>query len=130
MDDSTSPSTRSAYPLHIARRSVTGLQACGLDDLHFHDLRHEATPRLAARFDTADLAKVTGHRDINMLMCYYHPRGEDLAKALYDDDPPPTELTRPADPAWSSRHPSLACHCAGWHPGLECGKTLRPGGLP
>ncbi len=53
-----------------------------LADLRFHDLRHEATSRLAQTFQLAELTKVTGHKDPRMLMRYYHPRAEDLAKRL------------------------------------------------
>ena len=53
-----------------------------LIDLRFHDLRHEATSRLAAIFPMHDLTKITGHKDPRMLMRYYHPRAEDLAKRL------------------------------------------------
>jgi integrase len=53
-----------------------------LVDLCFHDLRHEATSRLAEKFPLHELAKITGHRDTKMLMRYYHPRAEDLAKKL------------------------------------------------
>ena len=53
-----------------------------LRDLRFHDLRHEATSRLADKFAVHELAKITGHRDPRMLMRYYHPRAEDLAKKL------------------------------------------------
>ncbi len=53
-----------------------------LVDLTFHDLRHEATSRLAAIYQIHELAKVTGHKDLRMLMRYYHPRAEDLAKKL------------------------------------------------
>ncbi|MFU2071929.1 site-specific integrase [Bordetella hinzii] len=53
-----------------------------LTDLRFHDLRHEATSRLASIFPMHELAKITGHKDPRMLMRYYHPRGEDLAKKL------------------------------------------------
>lgn len=53
-----------------------------LTDLRFHDLRHEATSRLAAIFPMHDLTKITGHKDPKMLMRYYHPRAEDLAKRL------------------------------------------------
>jgi len=48
----------------------------------FHDLRHEATTRLADKFALHELAKITGHRDTRMLLRYYHPRAEDLAKRL------------------------------------------------
>lgn len=53
-----------------------------LIDLCFHDLRHEATSRLAEKFPLHELAKITGHRDTKMLMRYYHPKAEDLAKKL------------------------------------------------
>lgn len=53
-----------------------------LIDLRFHDLRHEATSRLAAIFPMHELTKITGHKDPRMLMRYYHPRAEDLAKRL------------------------------------------------
>lgn len=53
-----------------------------LTDLRFHDLRHEATSRLADIFPLHELTKITGHRDPRMLMRYYHPRAEDLAKRL------------------------------------------------
>lgn len=53
-----------------------------LVNLHLHDLRHEATSRLAEKLPVHELAKVTGHKDLRMLMRYYHPRAEDLAKKL------------------------------------------------
>ncbi|QDQ73149.1 site-specific integrase [Pseudoluteimonas lycopersici] len=54
-----------------------------LDDLHFHDLRHEAASRLADKLSNVlELSAVTGHRDVRMLKRYYHPRAEDLAKKL------------------------------------------------
>lgn len=53
-----------------------------LTDLRFHDLRHEATTRLASIFPMHELTKITGHKDPRMLMRYYHPRAEDLAKRL------------------------------------------------
>lgn len=53
-----------------------------LRDLRFHDLRHEATSRLASRFQLHELAKITGHRDTRMLLRYYHPDAADLAKRM------------------------------------------------
>ncbi|MBB3228424.1 hypothetical protein FHW69_003059 [Luteibacter sp. Sphag1AF] len=40
-----------------------------LVDLRFHDLRHEATSRLASCFQLHELAKITAR----MLLRYYHP---------------------------------------------------------
>jgi integrase len=53
-----------------------------LVDLHFHDLRHEATSRLAEKLQMHELMKVTGHKTSRMVSRYYHPRAEDLAKKL------------------------------------------------
>lgn len=51
-------------------------------DLHFHDLRHEATSRLAEKLQMHELMKVTGHKSSSMLVRYYHPRASDLAQKL------------------------------------------------
>ncbi len=53
-----------------------------LDNLTFHDLRHEATSRLAEKLQMHELMRVTGHKDTRMLARYYHPRAEDLARKL------------------------------------------------
>lgn len=54
-----------------------------LAGLRVHDLRHEATSRIAEKLDNIlELSAVTGHKDIRMLKRYYHPRAEDLAKKL------------------------------------------------
>lgn len=53
-----------------------------IEGLTFHDLRHEATSRLAQKLPLQDLMKVTGHKDSKMLARYYHPRVEDLARML------------------------------------------------
>ena len=53
-----------------------------LMDLTFHDLRHEATSRLADVFQMHELMKVTGHKGSKMLARYYHPKTSDLAKKL------------------------------------------------
>jgi integrase len=54
----------------------------GIPDFRFHDIRHEATSRLAEKLQMHELGKVTGHRSPRMLMRYYHPRAEDLALKL------------------------------------------------
>ncbi len=53
-----------------------------LVDFRFHDLRHEATSRLAEKLEMHELMKVTGHKTARMLSRYYHPRAEDLARKL------------------------------------------------
>lgn len=52
-------------------------------NLHFHDLRHTATSRLAEKLpNVIELAAVTGHQTIQMLKRYYHPKAEALARKL------------------------------------------------
>lgn len=53
-----------------------------LTDIRFHDLRREATTRLADRLEMHELGAVTGHRDLRMIKRYYHPKASDLAKKL------------------------------------------------
>lgn len=54
-----------------------------LVDVRFHDLRHEATSRMADKLpNLIELSAVTGHKDMRMLKRYYHPKAEDLAKKL------------------------------------------------
>ena len=61
------------------RRPIPGF----LEDVHFHDTRHEAASRLAEKLtNVLELSAMTGHRDLRMLKRYYHPRAEDLAKKL------------------------------------------------
>jgi integrase len=55
----------------------------GITNLHFHDLRHEATTRLANKLpNILELSAVTGHKDLRMLKRYYHPKAEELALKL------------------------------------------------
>lgn len=52
-------------------------QELKIEDLHFHDLRHEATSRLfEAGLSIEKVALVTGHRDWKMLRRYTHLRPE------------------------------------------------------
>ena len=51
-----------------------------MTDLTFHDLRHEATSRLASKLEAHELAAWTGHRELKMVLRYYHPRAADLAR--------------------------------------------------
>lgn len=58
------------------------VQLTDIQDLTFHDTRHEATTRLAKKFHVLDLARITGHRDIKQLQTYYNPTAEELAQQL------------------------------------------------
>ncbi len=55
----------------------------GILDLHFHDSRREALTRLSTKVDVMDLAKISGHKDVRILLnTYYAPKASDLAKLL------------------------------------------------
>lgn len=55
----------------------------GLDDLKFHDLRHEAASRLAMRIPSpATLAKILGWKTLQMAMRYYNPTVDELVKVV------------------------------------------------
>ncbi|MDB4326372.1 tyrosine-type recombinase/integrase [bacterium] len=54
----------------------------GIDNLTFHDARHEAITRLASKLDVLDLARAVGHRDIKQLQTYYNKSAADIAKRL------------------------------------------------
>ncbi|MCG7755641.1 MAG: site-specific integrase [Nitrosomonas sp.] len=53
-----------------------------IDDLHFHDSRHEAITRLTGKLHIMELARVTGHRDLRQLQIYFNTSTEDMAKKL------------------------------------------------
>ena len=52
--------------------------------LRFHDLRHEATSRLFENtpLDDIEIAKITGHRTMQMLARYTHLRARNLVERL------------------------------------------------
>ncbi|GEP07526.1 integrase [Methylobacterium oxalidis] len=55
----------------------------GLQDLHLHDLRHEAVSRLFEKgLNVAEVASISGHRELRMLARYTHLRAADLAGRL------------------------------------------------
>ena len=54
-----------------------------INDLHFHDLRHEATSRLFEKgLNPVEVETITGHKDTRMLMRYTHLRAEELARKV------------------------------------------------
>jgi integrase len=57
-----------------------------LVNLRFHDLRHEATSRLATVYEMHELAKITGHSDTRMLLRYYHPDVKHLTMKLANSE--------------------------------------------
>ena len=74
------------FPMHFeALKSLwrRGMRRADLQDLHFHDLRHEATSRFfELGLNVVEVAAITGHKDLKMLQRYTHLRAEDLARKL------------------------------------------------
>lgn len=54
----------------------------GIEDLTFHDTRHEAITRLARKLNVLELARMVGHRDLKMLQIYYNETAAEIAKKL------------------------------------------------
>jgi integrase len=82
------------FPYNSRSTGTVFRRACkelGIRDLHFHDLRHEATSRLfESGFDLAEVALVTGHKDWKMLRRYLNlkPRqlvGRSVVRARYGE---------------------------------------------
>jgi integrase len=70
-----------ANAFRLAWERVKG--AAGIDDLHFHDLRHEAVSRFfELGLTMPEVALVSGHRDMRMLFRYTHPMREAIASKL------------------------------------------------
>ena len=58
-------------------------ERAGMEDLNFHDLRHEAISRFAELgLSTVELSVISGHCDLRMLFRYTHLQPADLAKKL------------------------------------------------
>ncbi|MBC2660003.1 site-specific integrase, partial [Pseudomonas sp. MSSRFD41] len=67
------------FPYSAESISASWTRACkllGIEDLHFHDLRHEGVSRLFEMgWDIPRVAGVSGHRDWNSMRRYTHLRG-------------------------------------------------------
>lgn len=74
---------RSSRKLSQRWRTIARLAKC--HNLHFHDLRHEATSRLYERTTLSDvqIAKITGHKSLEMLKRYANLRASNLAESLW-----------------------------------------------
>jgi integrase len=75
----TTPKTDSRiFPYHsdtVSRRFTHACKFLGIEDLHFHDMRHEGTSRLCEMGLSIQLvANVTGHRSWTSLQRYSHIR--------------------------------------------------------
>ena len=56
---------------------------CEIEDLHFHDTRREALTRISKKVPVEMLAKISGHKDLRILLnVYYRPEMSDIASLL------------------------------------------------
>jgi integrase len=78
-DDCIFPITPNAFRLaweHVRVRA-------SIDDLHFHDLRHEAISRFfEIGLTTPEVASISGHRDVRMLFRYAHAERQSVIRKL------------------------------------------------
>lgn len=86
MDDKAKAQNERLFPLTpVAIRLAWDKLAkrAKIDDLHFHDLRHEAISRFfELGLTVPEVASISGHRDIRMLLRYAHADKGKLAKKL------------------------------------------------
>ncbi len=73
----------SISPQSVSNYFPRACEAAGVVNLHYHDLRHEATSRLFERgLDIMEVAAITGHKTLAMLKRYTHLNPENLADKL------------------------------------------------
>ena len=84
----TMPIDISGRVFPLSATAVRGLwdrtmKRTGLEDLRFHDLRHEATTRFfELGLNVMEVSTITGHKDLRMLKRYTHIRASELALKL------------------------------------------------
>ena len=77
--DHVFPITANAFRLAWERVK----RQAGIEDLRFHDLRHEAISRFfEAGLNVPEVALISGHRDPRMLFRYTHPLQKQIAVKL------------------------------------------------
>ncbi|MGI8468349.1 MAG: tyrosine-type recombinase/integrase [Pyrinomonadaceae bacterium] len=82
------PSPKTGGKLTEIKRSFSrALMEAGINDFHFHDLRHTAATRMAdAGADAFTLMKILGHSDIRMTARYTHATDTALRRAVTNLD--------------------------------------------
>ncbi|WP_291511472.1 tyrosine-type recombinase/integrase [Acidithiobacillus sp.] len=96
------------------------VKVAGLDDFHFHDLRHEATSRFFERgLNAAIVQGITGHKTAQMLARYTHLSGKSLVEAVRGADPANGFSPTPkSSPSPLTAQPQRFC--------THCGTALAP----
>lgn len=70
----------SARQIDVLFRKVR--DKAGIENLTFHDSRHEAITRLSRKLEVLELARMVGHKNLNELLTYYNETAEELARKL------------------------------------------------
>lgn len=76
--------TNIVFPIKNPSRKFSDIcKKAKIEDLRFHDLRHEATSRLfEIGLNPMEVASITGHKTLQMLKRYTHLKAENLAQKL------------------------------------------------
>lgn len=91
-------------PEGLSDRFLTACRVAGIEDLHFHDLRHEATSRLfESGLSIEKVSLVTGHTNWQHLRRYTQLRPESLTIGIHRDTP-----QRPDSPQTGSPSPGTS----------------------
>jgi integrase len=68
---------------NISTTFARAVERAGIEDFHFHDLRHTAGTRMGeAGADLVTIAAVLGHSDLSMAARYTHPTDRSVRKAV------------------------------------------------
>lgn len=71
------------HPDTVTHQFARLCRRAGVEELRWHDLRHTAITRLSERgLDALEVAQISGHRDLAMLMRYSHLSAAKLAEKL------------------------------------------------
>ncbi|MFO7766484.1 MAG: site-specific integrase [Pelovirga sp.] len=68
---------------HVSKTFQETCKKLSIENLRWHDLRHEACSRLFEKgLNPMEVASITGHKTLQMLKRYTHLKAEDLARKL------------------------------------------------
>lgn len=67
---------------NISKCFENAVSRASVDDMTYHDSRHEGITRLAQKLDILDLARTVGIKNLKQLMIYYNATPEEIAAKL------------------------------------------------
>lgn len=79
------------FPIHeddLSRAFIAAARKAEIENMRFHDLRHEATSRLVEQgYTDFEVMAITGHKTLVMLQRYAHLRPNELGKKMASRTP-------------------------------------------